>query len=101
MRNFQGEGASLPIMLHGGTVQHFPPINPPLDPVEVAVMQQCYCVEWLLTKVEKRTIPAGCQLLSTNGYQGETKNQTCLIDRTHCFECNRKENYDSERSRYI
>jgi hypothetical protein len=29
----------MPIMLHGGTVQHFPPVNLPLDPVELAVMQ--------------------------------------------------------------
>jgi hypothetical protein len=37
----QGEDTNLPIMLHGGTRQHFPPVNLPLDPDEFAVMQHC------------------------------------------------------------
>jgi hypothetical protein len=37
-RGAQGEDASLPIILHGGTVHHFPPVNLLLDPAELAVM---------------------------------------------------------------
>jgi hypothetical protein len=35
-----GEDASLPLMLHGGTVQHSLPVNLLVDSVELAVKQQ-------------------------------------------------------------
>jgi hypothetical protein len=41
-RSGQGEDTSLPVMLRGGIVQHFPPVNLLLDPAELAVMQQKY-----------------------------------------------------------
>jgi hypothetical protein len=34
-RSGQGEDASLPIMLHGGTVEHSPAVNLLVDPVEL------------------------------------------------------------------